>query len=82
MARPPYSGAIDLTPELLNALKNKGPNDRGNYSLDFACWPARDRKSDRSPTHTGTVKLKGEREGVKAYVSMWVSEEDEDDVPF
>ena len=77
MARPPYSGAIDLTPELLNALKAKGPNERGRYSLDFACWEARERRSDNSPTHTGSVKIKGDRDGTqgKGYASMWVNDE-------
>ena len=36
--RPPTTAAIDLTPEVLNALKQAGPNERGKYSLDMAVW--------------------------------------------
>jgi hypothetical protein len=37
--KPPITAAIDLTIDTLAALKKKGPNDRGNYSLDLAVWP-------------------------------------------
>jgi hypothetical protein len=36
--RPPITAAIDLTSDVLNALKAAGPNERGNYSLDMAVW--------------------------------------------
>ena len=36
--RPPITAALDLTGDLLNALKKAGPNERGNYSLDMAVW--------------------------------------------
>jgi len=58
--RPPITAAIDLTSDLLNALKKAGPNDRGNYSLDMAVWPNEKRSSDRAPGFTGSVKVKGD----------------------
>jgi hypothetical protein len=42
------------------------------YQLDAAVWPARERRSDKSPHFTGTVKVKGGgTEASKGYVSMW-----------
>jgi hypothetical protein len=73
--RPPITAAIDLTSDLLNALKKAGPNERGNYSLDMAVWPNEKRTSDRAPGFTGSVKLKGgDREGPKGYASVWQNE--------
>lgn len=72
MARkPPITAAIDLTPDLLNALKKAGPNDRGNYSIDVAVWPNTKRSSDKAPNFTGSVKARGDKEGPKGYVSLW-----------
>lgn len=74
--RPTITAAIDLTPEVLNALKQAGPNDRGNYSLDMAVWPNEKRTSDRAPAFTGSVKLKGSKgDGPKGYASVWQNEE-------
>ena len=47
--RPPITAALDLTSDLLNALKKAGPNERGNYSLDMAVWVNDKRTSDRAP---------------------------------
>jgi len=72
--RPPITAAIDLTADTLNALKQAGPNERGNYSLDLAVWLNDKRSSDRAPSHTGTVKLKGQKDSPKSYASVWVNE--------
>ena len=70
--RPPITAAIDLTPEVLNALKQAGPNERGNYSLDMAVWANAKAASDRAPGFTGSVKLKGDKgDGPKGYASVW-----------
>lgn len=72
--KPPITAAIDLTPDVLNALKQAGPNERGNYSLDMAVWENTKRSSDRAPGYTGSVKLKGQKDGAKGYASVWVNE--------
>jgi hypothetical protein len=72
--RPPITAAIDLTSDVLNALKAAGPNERGNYSLDMAVWVNEKRSSDRAPGYTGTVKVKGQKDGAKGYSSVWVNE--------
>lgn len=72
--RPPITAAIDLTPDTLNALKQAGPNDRGNYSLDVAVWENTKKTSDRAPGYTGSVKVKGQKDGPKSYASVWVNE--------
>ncbi|MGV2333164.1 MAG UNVERIFIED_CONTAM: hypothetical protein LVR18_03205 [Planctomycetaceae bacterium] len=72
--KPPITAAIDLTPDVLNALKQAGPNERGNYSLDMAVWENTKRTSDRAPGYTGSVKLKGQKDGAKGYASVWVNE--------
>lgn len=74
--RPPITAAIDLTADTLNALKAAGPNERGNYSLDLAVWPNERKTSDRAPGYTGTVKVKGDKDGSKgkSYASVWVNE--------
>jgi len=72
--RPPITGGIDLTPDLLNAIKKAGPNERGNYSLDMAVWPNERRSSDRAPHFTGSIKIKGDMEGPKGYASVWQNE--------
>jgi hypothetical protein len=72
--RPPITAAIDLTPDVLNKLKAAGPNERGNYSLDVAVWENTKRSSDKAPGYTGSVKLKGDKEGPKGYASVWVNE--------
>jgi hypothetical protein len=69
--KPPITAAIDLTPDVLNALKQAGPNERGNYSLDMAVWENTKRSSDRAPGYTGSVKVKGQKEGAKGYASVW-----------
>jgi hypothetical protein len=71
--RPPITAALDLTPELMNKLKSAGPNDRGNYSLDLAVWENTKRSSDKAPGFTGTVKVKGDKDGPKGYASVWVN---------
>lgn len=72
--KPPITAAIDLPSDLLNELKQAGPNERGNYSIDVAVWPNTRRSSDRAPSHTGSVKVKGKRDGSKGYASVWVNE--------
>jgi len=72
--RPPITAAIDLTPDVLNKLKAAGPNERGNYSLDVAVWENTKRSSDKAPGYTGSVKLKGDKDGPKGYASVWVNE--------
>ena len=73
--RPPITAAIDLTPDVLNALKQAGPNERGNYSLDMAVWENTKKTSDRAPGYTGTVKVKGQKDGAKGFASVWVNED-------
>jgi hypothetical protein len=75
--RPPITAALDLTGDLLNALKKAGPNERGNYSLDMAVWPNEKRTSDRAPGFTGSVKVKGDKDGPKGYASVWQNESSE-----
>jgi hypothetical protein len=75
--RPPITAAIDLTADTLNALKAAGPNERGNYSLDVAVWINEKRSSDRAPSHTGSVKLKGQKDSPKSFASVWVNESSE-----
>jgi len=72
--RPPITAAIDLTPDVMNKLKAAGPNERGNYSLDVAVWENTKRSSDKAPGYTGSVKLKGDKDGPKGYASVWVNE--------
>jgi len=69
--KPPITAAIDLTVDVLKALKEAGPNERGNYSLDMAVWPNDRRTSDRAPGFTGSVKVKGQKDGAKGYASVW-----------
>ena len=73
--RPPITAALDLTPDLLAEMKKAGANERGNYSLDVAVWVNDRRTSDRAPTHTGSVKVKGQKDGKKGYASVWVNED-------
>ena len=82
--RPSITAAIDLTPDVLNALKQAGPNERGNYSLDVAVWENTRKTSDRAPDYTGSVKVKGQKDGAKGYASVWVNEDlgGGDDLPF
>lgn len=79
-SRPPITASIDLTPDVLNALKKAGPNERGNYSLDMAVWPNEKRTSDRSPGFTGPVKVKGSIDGPKGYASVWQNDVETNDV--
>lgn len=72
MAKPPFTFALDVPVEVLKELQAKGKNDRGMFQLDAAVWPAKERRSDKSPHFTGTVKVKGaDRDAAKGYVSMW-----------
>ena len=72
--RPPITAAIDLTPEVLNALEQAGPNERGKYSLDMAVWENTKSTSDRAPGFTGSVKLKGDKgDGPKGFASVWTN---------
>ena len=79
--RPPITAAIDLTPELFNKLKTMRPNERGNYSLDLAVWENNKRSSEKAPGYTGSIKLKGDKDGPKGYASVWVNDLDEE-APF
>lgn len=76
--RPPITGAIDITPDVLDKLKATGPNERGNYTLDLAAWPNTKRSSDRAPNFTGSVKLKGDKDGPRGYISVWANDIGED----
>ena len=78
--RPPITAAIDLTPDVLNAWKNAGPNERGNYSLDMAVWVNEKRTSDKAPNMTGSVKVKGDKDGPKGYASVWQNDVETNDV--
>jgi hypothetical protein len=78
--KPPITAAIDLTPDVLNALKQAGPNERGNYSLDMAVWENTKRSSDRAPGYTGSVKVKGQKDGAKGYASVWDNRGGSDDL--
>lgn len=78
--RPPITASIDLTPDVLNALKKAGPNDRGNYSLDVAVWENTRSSSDRAPQFTGIVKVKGDKDGPKGYASVWQNGSSSDDL--
>jgi len=80
--RPPITAALDLPPDLMKALSKAGPNERGNYSLDMAVWPNERRTSDRAPGFTGSVKIKGAKDGPKGYASVWSNEVEEDEAPF
>jgi hypothetical protein len=73
--KPPITAAIDLTVDTLKALKEAGPNDRGNYSLDVAVWPNERKTSDRAPGYTGSVKVKGQKDSPKSYASLWDNRE-------
>jgi hypothetical protein len=73
--KPPITAAIDLTVDVLKALKEAGPNERGNYSLDMAVWPNERKTSDRAPGFTGSVKVKGQKDGAKGYASLWDNRE-------
>jgi hypothetical protein len=75
--RPTFSAVLDLTSDLLNALKKAGPNERGNYSLEMAVWPNKKITCDRSPSLTGSVKVKGDKDGPKGYASVWQNESSE-----
>ena len=79
--KPPITAAIDLTPDVLNALKAAGPNDRGNSSRDRAVWENTRRTSDRAPGYTGSVKVKGaDRDAPKGYASVWTNMGGSDDL--
>lgn len=78
--KPPITAAIDLTADTLNALKAAGPNERGNYSLDVAVWENTRKTSDRAPGYTGTVKVKGQKDGPKSYASVWDNRGGSDDL--
>jgi len=81
--RPPITAALDLPIDLLKSLKEAGPNERGNYSLDVAVWPNEKRSSDKAPRYTGTARVKGQRDGAKGYASVWVNAFlDDDEAPF
>jgi hypothetical protein len=40
----------------------------------MAVWVNEKRSSDRAPGYTGSVKLKGQKDGSKGYASVWVNE--------
>jgi hypothetical protein len=75
--RPTFNAILDLTPDLLNALKKAGANERGNYSLEMAVWPNEKMTCENSPNLTGLVKLKGDRSGgPQGYGSVWTNDGD------
>jgi hypothetical protein len=78
--RPPITAAIDLIPDLLVEMKKAGANERGNYSLDVAVWINERRSSDKAPTHTGSVKVKGQKDGKKGFASVWMNDVETNDV--
>ena len=70
--RPPFAFLLDVPVEVLKELQAKGKNERGMFELEAAVWPAKERRSDKSPHFTGTIKVKGaDRDAAKGYVSMW-----------
>jgi hypothetical protein len=74
--RPTFKGTLELTTELLTAMKKAGPNERGHYTLEVAVWPNTRGTSDRSPTHTGPIKVKGQKDSPVAYASLWVGDDE------
>ena len=70
-SQPLYKVAIDIPADVFREAKEKGPNDRGMYSLQASLWN-NDRKTNASqPGFTGQVQVKGKIDGVKGYASMW-----------
>jgi hypothetical protein len=43
----------------------------------MAVWPNEKRTSDRAPSFTGSVKVKGEKDGAKGFASVWMNESSE-----
>jgi hypothetical protein len=43
----------------------------------MAVWPNEKRTSDRAPGFTGSVKVKGDKDGPKGYASVWQNESSE-----
>jgi hypothetical protein len=41
----------------------------------MAVWPNERKTSDRAPGFTGSVKVKGQKEGAKGYASLWDNRE-------
>jgi hypothetical protein len=41
----------------------------------MAVWPNEKMTSDRSPRFTGSVKIKGDKEGPKGYASVWQNDD-------
>lgn len=72
--RPTFKGTLELTAELLGAMKKAGANERGHYTLEIAVWPNTRGTSERSPTHTGPIKVKGQQDSPVAYASFWVND--------
>ncbi len=68
---PSFSGTLDLTPDILNAMKKAGTNPQGNYSLRFALWDNDKRDKDTAPHFKGQVTVNKLENSPKAYASMW-----------
>ena len=68
---PAFSGTVDLTPDILNAMKKAGTNANGNYKLRFALWNNDKRDKDTAPHFKGLVTVPEMTESPKAYASMW-----------
>lgn len=68
---PSFSGSLDLTPDVLNAMKKAGTNANGNYKLRFALWDNDKRDKDTAPHFKGLVTVPEMNDSPKAYASMW-----------
>lgn len=68
---PIFSGSLDLTPDVLNAMKKAGTSEQGNYKLRFALWENDRRDRDTSPHFKGLVTIPEMKDSPKAYASMW-----------
>lgn len=68
---PSFSGSLDLTPDILNAMKKAGATAQGNYKLRFALWTNDKRDKDTAPHFKGLVTIPEMNDGPKAYASMW-----------
>ena len=68
---PSFSGSLDLTPDILNAMKKAGTNANGNYKLRFALWNNDKRDKDTAPHFKGQVTVNKMQDSPKAYSSFW-----------
>lgn len=68
---PVFSGSLDLTPDVLNAMKKAGTTPNGNYKLRFALWENNKREKDTAPHFKGLVTVPEMMESPQAFASMW-----------